>query len=243
MNRTIKFLFLNALLAGSTSLGMYNGGPLCEAACDGNVNSVKALLDSGIPVDAKATFGWTPLQTAVQCAGNKAVCQMLLEHKAQVNRRDINGTTALMIAAEQGHEQICQLLIDHNAQIDAQNRRGKTALQLIKRYHFCHNVRCTGRILVDGMLKSIKRSDAAVALLGIKKFRNAPDLKLIDPQVIKIIARYMREPFPYSKRKLIEHINRIETAYGDEKAAKAELLDYAQEQLNPDKQNNHCIIA
>lgn len=266
MNKFITFLCLNALLIGSASLAM-NGLPailssealaqgeapksdgwdsdqgqqnrldrsLISAASMGNEKEVKRLIEQGASRKAKTGA----LARAVYSFKSTPICKMLLEHKASANERDSDGMTPLMYAAMLGRGATCQLLIDHNAQIDAKNNESKTALQLTPT---C-NLSSTGRFLINGMLKSIKTSDAIIALLGIKKFRNQPDLKPIDTHVLKIIACYMRGPFAYSKQKLIEQIDRIEVTDNYDQRHKEELLDYALTQLNSKKQNNHCIIA
>lgn len=72
----------------------------------------------------------TPLMPAAQ-EGHGAVCTLLLQHGAKVNRRNHANLTALMLAAQQGHAPIAQLLIDHGAQVDARTSHESTSLLLV----------------------------------------------------------------------------------------------------------------
>ena len=56
---------------------------------------------------------------------------MLCKEGMSANAKDLNGNTALMEAALQGHSKICQLLLSHDREeieINAVNKNNKTAL-------------------------------------------------------------------------------------------------------------------
>ena len=53
---------------------------------------------------------------------------MLIAHGADVNAKDNDGETALMIAASQSNPKILTVLLEAGADIDAQNKKGETAL-------------------------------------------------------------------------------------------------------------------
>ena len=71
--------------------------PIHNAARNGNLNRVKALLNQGVPVNSRNAHGWTPLHKAV-LSGNLSVVQELLKRGAHVNPRTRNGTTPLYLA-------------------------------------------------------------------------------------------------------------------------------------------------
>ncbi|KAL8792524.1 MAG: hypothetical protein Q9195_004894 [Heterodermia aff. obscurata] len=52
----------------------------------------------------------------------------LLDDGADIEARDKEGATALIIAAEHGHSQIVQLLLDHDANVNITTKWGETAL-------------------------------------------------------------------------------------------------------------------
>jgi hypothetical protein len=60
--------------------------------------------------------------------GNAEATRMLLEHGADVDRRNDRGQTPLGGAAFKGYEEIVALLLHHGADIDADNGGGMTPL-------------------------------------------------------------------------------------------------------------------
>lgn len=55
---------------------------------------------------------------------------MLIEKKADINNKEDNGFTPLMLAAMRGNIQVAALLLEKGADMNAVNKFGKTALQL-----------------------------------------------------------------------------------------------------------------
>jgi ankyrin repeat protein len=198
------------------------GEKLRNAAKKGKLKKVEKLLAAGVPVDAKridVNDGWTALVFAA-CRGHVEVCQKLLDMKAQVNAQIHGGTTALKLAAGDGNQKICkilidanadvnirtevghtalisaayqgrsetcQLLIDSNAQIDAKDNDGWTTL----RYAIASLRTDVCQLLVNAQIKQNRAK--ALALLGMKKFRNVPGMQLNHRDVIQIIARQVYE--------------------------------------------------
>ena len=80
-------------------------------------------------VDVKYENGDTLLITAAR-NGHFNICNYLLkEKKADIDvRRDMDKTTALMIAAETDNDNIVELLLKHNANVNAQDIWHRTAL-------------------------------------------------------------------------------------------------------------------
>jgi ankyrin repeat protein len=62
--------------------------------------------------------------------GHKAVIQLLLEQKADVDAKDIIGRRALHITVSEGHKAVIQLLLEQKAAVDAKCSDGETALHL-----------------------------------------------------------------------------------------------------------------
>ncbi len=83
------------------------------AAAHNKVAAARALLDREPPADmdvACANSMMTPLILSAQ-EGNVDVGELLLERSADVNKRSMQGTTALTMAAEQGHEAMVEMLL------------------------------------------------------------------------------------------------------------------------------------
>jgi len=68
-----------------------------NAARTGNLNRVRALLNQGVPVNARSLTGWTPLHMAAYY-GRLNVVEELLKRGARVNPRDHGGRTPLHFA-------------------------------------------------------------------------------------------------------------------------------------------------
>ena len=75
------------------------------------------------------------LLTAIQ-KGDIEKVSSLIEKGADVNVRDTDGVTALILASQFGYADIVKLLIDNGANVNARDDEGRTALMkaTIKRY-------------------------------------------------------------------------------------------------------------
>ena len=89
--------------------------------------SSKELANEGIRGHLKDS-GFTPLHLAVS-KGYLDMCQMLLEHKADVCAHEDNGDTPLHFAASRGHLEVARMLLEHKADVNALNEEGSTPLQ------------------------------------------------------------------------------------------------------------------
>ncbi|MDA7680042.1 ankyrin repeat domain-containing protein [bacterium] len=82
------------------------------AGSGGNIEAVKQHLAAGTDVNAKDSFGMTPLLLA-GAKNQKEVVELLIAEGADVNAKDISGTTTLIYAATNGHKEIVELLRKH----------------------------------------------------------------------------------------------------------------------------------
>ena len=72
---------------------------LVYAARQGNLETVKVLVDAGADVNQTTKYGWTPLLTATQNRNYK-IAQVLLEHNADPNIANKGGWTPLYLATD-----------------------------------------------------------------------------------------------------------------------------------------------
>lgn len=105
---------------------------LHTAADEGDIDTVRGLLDAGVFVDVPAVAtkspldrGVTPLHRAV-AAGQLSVAQLLLERGAAVGACSRRGVTALHLAVE--HPQMVRLLLQRGASADAVDQQDRTPL-------------------------------------------------------------------------------------------------------------------
>ncbi|KAK7938792.1 hypothetical protein WMY93_002118 [Mugilogobius chulae] len=126
MGTVSKLLFWGADVDAIDSEGRT---ALCLAAARGSVEVVRALLDRGLDENHKDDLGWTPLHAAA-CEGHKAVCGVLMEQGSmvRVGEMDIEGRTALILAAQEGHVSTVRLLLDRRCPIDHRAYDGHSAL-------------------------------------------------------------------------------------------------------------------
>ena len=100
---------------------------LVNAAGDGNVAEVQALLAAGADVDARATFGAMAL-THAALLGHYRVAQILLEAGANIDATNRDGETALDLATRRGHIDIVRVLLNAGADVNKKTNRGETPL-------------------------------------------------------------------------------------------------------------------
>jgi ankyrin repeat protein len=103
-------------------------GQIHDAAAAGDLAKVKALLkDNPDLVFSKNTNGWTPLHI-VAFEGHKAVAEVLLANKAEVNAKDNKGQTPLHWAASAGSKDVAELLLANKAEVNAKDNNRWTPL-------------------------------------------------------------------------------------------------------------------
>ena len=99
--------------------------PIHNAAQNGNLNRVKALLNQGVPVNARTVNGRTALHWAAQ-AGSLSVVQELLKRGAHVNPRTRSGMTPLHVALVLGRSHIVHALLKAGAKAEYRNINGRS---------------------------------------------------------------------------------------------------------------------
>lgn len=93
-------------------------GRLCDAASEGNIDSLKLILEHGIDPNTGDYDNRTPLHLAAAEGHDKAV-QYLLSKGADVNILDRWGTTPLQDAVTHGHVAVAEQLLSRGGKMSA----------------------------------------------------------------------------------------------------------------------------
>jgi ankyrin repeat protein len=131
-NASILVLLIQEGRIAINARNSFGSTPLLLAATNGYKHTVKILLDiGGIDVEAKrgGTGSYrlhTPLIDASE-KGHKDIVEMLLSSKADVEARNPDGQTSLIIAASNGDEDTVKALLS-TADVEAKSKLGYTAL-------------------------------------------------------------------------------------------------------------------
>ncbi|HEY8380280.1 MAG TPA: ankyrin repeat domain-containing protein [Nannocystis sp.] len=153
---------------------------LQQAAEAGRVDEVRRLLAEGVRVDARNP-GMPGLPTPLLAAsfeGHAAVVEELLARGADVSARNVQGRTALHLAADQGHALIVAMLSEAGAPLDAIDFQGQTALHLAAWQDHRDSVRV---LLSAGARMSVRDrcGDTALALAATEPV----------PEVVRMLCR------------------------------------------------------
>jgi ankyrin repeat protein len=97
------------------------------AARENNLPEFRRLLSVGADVNAKDSFGWTPLHWA-SAMGHSQVVIELLQHGAGIEAKDNSGRAPLLRACLNGHVTVVNELLSRGANIEAKTDQGNTPL-------------------------------------------------------------------------------------------------------------------
>lgn len=127
--------------ADVNSTNLLGETPLLAAArTSGNthIGVVHALLTAGAnPNCADAFAGETALMEAA-CRGETVLCQMLLEHRADISRENCHGRTARDMALENRHTEVLSCLITHaNSQSPGPDDESTVPSELLSAVQSC----------------------------------------------------------------------------------------------------------
>jgi hypothetical protein len=100
---------------------------IVNAADQGNLAIVKALLNEGSSLNERGSFETTALHRAV-FQNHKEIVDFLIQQGADIDLKDIGGATPLHIAARRGNIEMVKTLIRNGAKIDPEDNDGYTPL-------------------------------------------------------------------------------------------------------------------
>lgn len=103
--------------------------PLHYASQYGHVDTVEALLRSGIAKDARTKIDRTALHVAAQ-EGHVETVNILVSYGSDVDAKDMLRMTPLHWAVQRGHRDIIEVLLNNGADVNIVNKFDKTPIDI-----------------------------------------------------------------------------------------------------------------
>ncbi|KAM4703702.1 fibronectin type 3 and ankyrin repeat domains protein 1 [Rhinophrynus dorsalis] len=95
------------------------------AADGGHLEVIRWMIKDGCKVDIKdRCLEWTPLMRVSAITGSADVARCLISAGADVNAKDTNGKTPLMVAVLNNHDRLVRLLMEKGANCTIKNEYG-----------------------------------------------------------------------------------------------------------------------
>lgn len=101
--------------------------PLFSASAEGNLKSLRQLIQSKVDLNAKDKGGYTALMLTAS-NGHHEATQLLLKSNVNMDSKNTEGQTALYFALVNEHPEIALDLIKHGADIENISEDGDSAL-------------------------------------------------------------------------------------------------------------------
>lgn len=117
----------------------------------GNLKLIEWMIGDECEVDVKDSISqWTPLMRVSAVTGNTEVAQHLIAAGADVNVKDRDGKTPLMVATLNNHERLVRLLIEKGADCSITNEYGIGISEMAKAFNRQNMV-----VILEDMKKEI----------------------------------------------------------------------------------------
>jgi hypothetical protein len=121
----------NMKAIGANQSGPNQGGitkTVQQAAIDGDVEQIKLHIAKGADFNKADQYGYTPLKRAIEGHHPEAAIAIIESGKADLNAKDREGRTPLIVAASMGEPAIAEALIAKGADVKAKDSYDRTAL-------------------------------------------------------------------------------------------------------------------
>ncbi|XP_075072092.1 fibronectin type 3 and ankyrin repeat domains protein 1 isoform X2 [Mixophyes fleayi] len=106
------------------------------AADGGHLKVIQWMINDGCKVDVKDSgLHWTPLMRVGAITGNTDVAECLVNAGAEVNAKDKDGKTPLMVATLNNHEDLVRFLIQRGADCSITNEYGISIAKMAKAFN------------------------------------------------------------------------------------------------------------
>ena len=102
---------------------------LVDQGADLNWRNEARVPSSILGFDGRIGIGWTPLMNAA-VRGNVEVIRLLLDHGADIQKKDADGRTALHNATYHDYDEAASLLVKRGAYLHVKDSRGYTPIDI-----------------------------------------------------------------------------------------------------------------
>nr|XP_031529887.1 fibronectin type 3 and ankyrin repeat domains protein 1 isoform X2 [Vicugna pacos] len=123
---------MSHVTSGETSRPLRFGFIICKPGIKNTYRCLTFRTKRGNVDVVDAGSGWTPLMRVSAVSGNQKVASLLIDAGADVNVKDKDGKTPLMVAVLNNHEELVQLLLDRGADASVKNEFGKGVLEMAR---------------------------------------------------------------------------------------------------------------
>lgn len=182
--------------------------PILKSAYNGDLDSLKILIDGGANVMTEDENGYTALHFAVMSKNYDAV-QYLIENGADVNKRTKQDEVPLHFASFSGRIDIVELLINNGADINVKMGNGNTPLMGAADYETAKllvengaDLKVRNQIDMTPLHAAASKGDTLLIKYYLKKGLdiNATDMEYRTPLIVAVNYR-----FPEAAEILIEN--------------------------------------
>ena len=134
---------------------------LCKG---GEVAKIEEAINNGANVNAVSyeDHRRDPVLTWATKKGHTEVVKILLKKGAEVNAKNLYGSTALMLAARKGYPEVAEILLQNGAKVNDRNNYGSTALLWAAKYG---NIEVIEVLLNNGADINAKANNGFTALI------------------------------------------------------------------------------
>ncbi|XP_071793630.1 fibronectin type 3 and ankyrin repeat domains 1 protein-like [Asterias amurensis] len=141
---------------GATYESKDKGGSMAMhwAVDGGNVALIQSMVADGASVNERDSgSGWTPLLRCAAMGGDPNVAKVLMNAGAEVNIKDKDGKTPLMIACLNGHVTLVQALVERGADPTVRTEFGMSAVEMANSFDRKRVMKYFSEVLDKGKLK------------------------------------------------------------------------------------------
>jgi ankyrin repeat protein len=118
------------------SLLLCSCGGISRDVKKGDIAGVQQYLANGGDINWKSQTGNTPIMMAASVPGNGKMVEFLCQKGADLNIRNMNGATALILATYYNHVDSVEALVKCKADKNIKDMFGHTALDYAEQYEY-----------------------------------------------------------------------------------------------------------